>query len=166
MNTTVRPAENAGPKAVLRLSRRPDGHLMAMVDGKEVPVMATRCFPWSEPNRFISLRNPDDTEVALVEHPSDLDDESRGFLEQALIEAGFIFRVQKILSVEEEFEIRSWKVETQEGVRSFQTARDEWPAESPGGGFLLRDVAGDLFHLPEPDEMDELSQKLLWSFID
>ncbi len=55
---------------------------------------------------------------------------------------------------------------TRQGARSFQTKRDEWPRKMPGGGLLIRDVAGDLFFVPEPTDLDSKSQGLVWVFID
>ncbi|MEE8580585.1 MAG: DUF1854 domain-containing protein [Myxococcota bacterium] len=61
---------------------------------------------------------------------------------------------------------RAWPVRTRQGARSFQTKRDEWPRKMPGGGLLIRDVAGDLFFVPEPTDLDSKSQGLVWVFID
>jgi hypothetical protein len=36
----------------------------------------------------------------------------------------------------------------------------------PGGGLLIRDVAGDLFFIADPRTLDRRSQKLLWAYID
>jgi hypothetical protein len=68
--------------------------------------------------------------------------------------------------VEEEVEIRVWRVRTRQGARRFQTRRDDWPRTLPGGGLLIRDVAGDLFHVPDPDALDRTSQERLWAFVD
>ena len=69
-----------------------------------------------------------------------------------MAEAGFVFEVTRVNEVEEEVEIRHWQVETRQGTRSFQTRLDDWPRALPGGGFLIRDVAGDLYRLPEPGD--------------
>ena len=63
-------------------------------------------------------------------------------------------------------EIRQWTVETAHGPRSFQTHLDDWPRVLPGGALLIRDVAGDLYRLPEPRELDRESRELLWAFVD
>ena len=150
----------------LRLERRTDGLLWAIQDGCEVAVRVCRCFPWSDPTRFISLRDFDDEEVALVRSAAELDPGSRKVLEEAVVEAGFVLQIERILAIEEEIEIRSWKVCTRQGERSFQTPRDEWPREVPGGGILVRDVAGDLYHIASPETLDGTSQRLLWAFVD
>jgi hypothetical protein len=128
-------------------------------------VVVRRCFPWSEPGRYISLRDENQEEVALVRDVSDLAPASRNALELAMAEAGFVFEVTRVKEVEEEVEIRHWQVETRQGTRSFQTRLDDWPRTLPGGGFLIRDVAGDLYRLPEPEQMDKKSQELWWAFV-
>ncbi len=150
----------------LTLRNAGDGRLVAIVEGESVSVKLRQCFPWSEPHRHLSLRDEEDEEVALVEDPATLAPESRRALEQALAEAGFVLEVVRVLSIEEEVEIRQWKVETKHGPRSFQTHLDDWPRALPKGGLLIRDVAGDLYLLAAPHEMDRRSKELLWAFVD
>lgn len=148
------------------LRRGGDGRLVAIVDGAPVAVRLRQCFPWSEPHRQLSLRDREDREVALVEDPAALpDEESRRALEEALAEAGFVLEVTRVLAIDEEVEIRQWRVETRHGPRSFQTHLDDWPRVLPLGGLLIRDVAGDLYRL-EPPRMDARSRELLWAFVD
>ena len=143
-----------------------DGRLVAVIDGEPVAVRLRQCFPWSDPRRHLSLRDEDDREVALVEDPALLTPESRRALEQALAEAGFVLEVVRVLSVDEEVEIRQWTVETTHGRRSFQTRLDDWPRVLPSSGLLIRDVAGDLYLLACPEQMDRQSRELLWAFVD
>lgn len=149
------------------LRRRNDGVLLAIgEDGAETPVKVHRVFPWTNPDAWFSLRADDEAEVALVHQASDLDPDSEAALRASLAEAGFLFRITRIVRMEEEFEIRAWEVETSQGPRRFQTARDEWPREVPGGGLLVRDVAGDLYLVADPEALDEHSRTLLWALVD
>lgn len=151
----------------VRLERRVDGQVWALLpNGQARPVRLYRCFPWSEPGRFVSLRDDDDREVAMVTDPAELDPRSRDVLEGALAEAGFVLQVTAVRSVEDEVEIRVWKVETRQGSRTFQTRLDDWPREVPGGGLLIRDVAGDLYHVADPEALDPTSRALLWAYSD
>ncbi len=161
-----RRTEAVRPDAGLRLERGTDGQLWALCDGQEQAVKVTRCFPWTEPSRFVSLRSDEDDEVALIRDTTELDDASRAALEHSLVEAGFVLEVEAIENVDEEIEIRTWKVLTRQGPRSFQTPRDEWPRQVPGGGLIIRDVAGDLFYIARPDRLDKKSQRWLWPFVD
>lgn len=166
---TIRRRRGADPSrrdsaADLRLERRPDGRLWALRDGEERPVSARRLFPWSREGEHISLRVPENEEFTLLRAAEGLSRSSRHALGDALALAGFVFEVTRVLAVKEEIEIRVWRVRTRQGTRAFQTRIDEWPREVPGGGMLIRDVAGDLYHVPEPRALDRASQELLWAF--
>ena len=143
-----------------------DGRLVVMVDGAPVPVRLRQCFPWSEPGLHLSLRDDAEREVAIVDDPALLEPESRRALEHALAEAGFVLEVTRVVDLDEEVEIRQWSVETRQGRRSFQTHLDDWPRALPNGGILIRDVAGDLYRLAAPAQMDRKSRELLWAFVD
>jgi len=152
--------------AVLSLEQRPDGRLWAVRGDEERAVWVRRCFPWSEPERYVSLRDSDEEEFALVRDPAELDVASRQALEAALALAGFVFEITRVLEIEEEVEIRRWRVETRQGARLFQTRLDDWPRTLPHGGLLIRDVTGDLYHLGRPAALDRQSRALLWAFVD
>lgn len=151
---------------VLELRSLGDGRLLAQRDGETCAVSVRRCFPWSEPGCFISLRNKDEKEFALVRDLRELDADSRRALEDSLAEAGLVLEIVRILKIEEEVEIRDWRVETRQGPRSFQTRLDDWPRQIPGGGVLIRDVAGDLYQVTDPAMLDKRSRDLLWVFVD
>lgn len=148
----------------VRIWRHEDGKLRAALNGVERVVHVRRCFPWSEPGRYISLRDDDDREFAYVGSIDELTTESRTVLEQALAEAGFLLEITAVHEVREEVEIRSWSVATRQGHRRFQTRLDDWPLQIPGGGLLIRDVGGDLYHVPAPDRLDDESQGWLWAY--
>jgi len=148
------------------LSTGVDGRLLVEHRGQATSVVVRRCFPWSEPAKYISLRDDENVEVVLVDDPAGLDEGSRRVLESALAAAGFVLEVTQVHSIEEEIEIRDWKVETLQGPRTFQTRLDDWPRVLPGGGVLIRDVAGDLYHVPAPDRLDRKSRELMYAFVD
>src|SRR5213075_707794 len=128
-------------------------------------VWVRQTFPWSEPARYLSLRDDDEEEFALVPDASGLEPVSRRALEQALVIAGFVLEVTHVNSVEEEIEVRAWSVQTAQGPRTFQTRLDDWPRQLPHGGLLIRDLAGDLYHLGRPGALDRQSRDLLWAFV-
>lgn len=164
--TTVMVSDHKKESPTPTLQIAVDGRLVVLVDGEPVPVRLRQCFPWSEPGLHLSLRDDEDREVAIVADPAQLDAESRLALEEALAAAGFVLDVTRVLDIDEEVEIRQWTVETRQGHRHFQTHLDDWPRTLPNGGILIRDVAGDLYRLTAPDEMDKKSRELLWAFVD
>jgi hypothetical protein len=130
-----------------------------------VRVRPVRCFPWSSPAELISLRDENDREELLVERPSDLDPTSARALQTALLAAGFVLDIERVDSIEEDYEMRIWHTETRHGKRTFQTKLDEWPWASPDGGHLVRDLAGDLFRLPPLETLDEKTRRQLWAYV-
>ena len=149
----------------LRLERRIDGQLWATRGDEERAVRVHRLFPWSEAARLVSLRDGANREFALVGPGDRLDESSRKTLDEAVISAGFVLEVVRVVAIDAEIEIRVWSVETRQGPRQFQTPLDEWPREMPGGGLLVRDVAGDLYRIPDPERLDARSRELLWAFV-
>jgi hypothetical protein len=148
------------------IERATDGRLFVIVEGEPVLVRLRQCFPWSEARHHLSLRDDDDREVALIDDPALLSDDSRRALEAALAESGFVLEITRVVNIEEEVEIRQWTVDTKQGRRLFQTHLDDWPRTLPAGGLLIRDVAGDLYRLGDPRDMDRKSRELLWAFVD
>ena len=163
---TLTMGKSATVTRALTLEWRADGSLWAMKGEEERAVSVRRCFPWSEPARHLSLRDADEEEFAFVREPAELDPRSRAALERALAVAGFVFEVTRVVDIEEEVEIRRWRVETRQGPRTFQTRLDDWPRGLPHGGLLIRDLAGDLYHLGAPEQLDRQSRDLLWAFVD
>jgi hypothetical protein len=149
-----------------RLEKRRDGRLWALLAERALPVKLRRCFPWTFPERYISLQTDENEELAFIADPKDLDAASQAALSQALSEAGFVFLILRVYSVQEDFELRCFKVETPQGPRAFQTALDAWPRETPDGGLLIEDVAGDVFRIANPDRLDAKSRELVWELVD
>ena len=162
----VRLREDLEKQKEITLERGADGQLWAASNGQSSAVSVHRCFPWSEPGQYLSLRDTDNEEFALVRSLDALEPISRGVLKDAIAEAGFVLEIERITEVDEEIEIRIWRVETRQGPRSFQTRLDDWPLEVPGGGIVIKDVAGDLYHIADPDRLDAKSRTWLWAFVD
>lgn len=152
--------------SLLALEQRRDGRLWALLAGRAAPVKLRRCFPWTFPERYISLQTDDNVELAFVSDPTTLSPSSQSALSRALSEAGFVFLIRRVHSVKEDFELRCFEVETPQGRRAFQTALDAWPRETPDGGLLIEDVAGDVFRIEDPASLDERSRQLLWELVD
>ena len=104
--------------------------------------------------------------MALVRDLDELEPDSRRVLATSLAEAGFVLEVTGVKQVDDEIEIRTFHVQTKQGPRRFQTLRDEWPRPMPDGGILLKDVAGDLYLVPDPKALDGKSRERLWALLD
>ena len=154
---------NAEP---IRLGRGEDRTLRVLGDEDGTSVNVRRCFPWEEPMKFLSLCDKDGNEVALIEDLANLDSDSRQVMEEQLSIVGFTLAVSRIASVEKEIEIRNWTVEVNGVNRTFQTELDEWPRRLSDGTVLIRDVAGDLYTIRRPEELDKHSHNELASLLE
>jgi len=157
---------NADVPSAFFFTRAPNGALLLCRDGETVPVRLRRCFPWAAPDRWLSLRDGEGKERQLLETIDTLDPASRACLEQELRDSGHTFHITRILECRKEIELRFWRVETVQGGRTFQTELDEWPLRLPGGGVLIRDLAGDLYTVADPEALDEESRERLWVLLD
>lgn len=134
-------------------------------EGKSIPVQVRRCFPWSTPNRFLSLRNEKDDEVFLIEDVSELDEVSRAHLEKYLNKMDFIISIVKVNSVIDEVELRRYDVTTEQGDRFFQTKLDDWPTITKDGSVVIQDLAGDLYIIKSPHKLDQKSREVIAPYI-
>lgn len=150
----------------LRVTRTEDGRYLAAWGDQRCIVRIGTCFPWTCPGAFVSLRNEDDKEVALIPDLAAVDPESRIVLRRALREAAFAFTITQVRLVRKEFEIRHWEVTCREGQRSFQTKVDDFPQPLPPRGLLITDVGGDVYVVEDWDRLDKSSRKQLALFID
>ncbi len=159
--------ESLMPKpAAPKLERRVDGKLWLVRETVSVAVELVRCFPWTSPKRYLSLRDAEGQEQGFLENVDELDAASRRAVEATLSRSSFVLEIVKIVSVQEDFELRSWRVETRHGPRTFQTPLDGWPRELDAGGLVIEDVYGDLYRIGEPERLDPKSKRLLWAFMD
>lgn len=149
-----------------QIKRDSDGTLKVMRDGKSIAVLLRPCFPWSAPTRFLSLCENESKEIYLINRLEDLDDASRRAVEATLAESTFTLEVTAIKNIKKEYDLRLWVVETKQGPRRFQTKLDDWPRSLPDEGMIIRDLAGDLYHVADPDALDRKSARLLWSYRD
>lgn len=150
----------------IRLERAPDGRLLLRRETGPVPVRPRRCFPWASPGEWISLRDDDGHEQALIHLPETLEPASREVLQQELRDSAHTFEITRIHECRKEIELRCWRVDTAQGPRIFQTELDEWPQRLPLGGILIRDLAGDLYTVPDPENLDPDSRQRLWVLLD
>jgi hypothetical protein len=155
----------------LRLRRGADGGLLLEKRGEdggvvEVAVQLALCFPWSLPQRFLSLRNADGREEALIDDYRSLPEDVRELIEAGLRKRYFVARLTRVLDIREEADLFRWQVATDAGERSFLTSRTDRPRRLAGGEFVVRDVSRDVYVIPDPAQLDESSRAKLWLYLD
>ncbi len=113
-------------------------------------VRIARAFPFSDPDRYIGLRDGDDKDIGILTTMQDVDDGSRVIIEEELENRYFTPRIEKVLMVKEEFGVVTWEVETDKGPRRFlvRNLRDN---SFPLGAnrLMMTDTDGNRYEFPD-----------------
>jgi len=147
----------------LRFSKRGDA-LMLTIEGDRsyLKVRAVRAFPLSELNEFIGLLDAiNGREIGMLRHLRDLDGPVRQPVQQEIDKRYFIPKISRIIQAKKEFGAVYWDVETDRGGRQFivRGIRDSIH-EIEAGRFLVLDVDGNRFEVPQIEDLDTRSQAL------
>jgi ATP-binding cassette, subfamily B, bacterial len=134
------------------------------VEGGTLAVSARRCFPLSDPERFVSLVDARGHERACIEAPSALSPASRGALADALAASELLPTVAQIENLREEATQSSWRVLTDRGVRDFVVEQEDHIRRLADGRHLITDSHGMRYVLPRLEELDAKSRRLFAPF--
>ncbi len=149
----------ADSELVLRWSTETDLLTWEAPEGALV-VSPRRCFPLSDPQRFVSLVDARGHERACIESPSALDAASRQALDAALEAYELLPVVTQIESLREEATKSSWRVLTERGARDFVVEQEDHIRRLSDGRHLVTDAHGMRYVLPPLEQLDARSRKL------
>jgi hypothetical protein len=127
-----------------------------------------RCFPYSDPDRYISIREPDrdGREIGLIEDLNKLSSETRAMIEEQLELRYFAPIITKIRHIREEYGYSYWDVVTDKGPCRFTVRMGGSNVYSIGvNRYLVNDLDGNRFEIPDLYKMSAREIKLLDLFI-
>jgi hypothetical protein len=149
---------------VERIERNEAGQLVAHLAGRDEPLVdarIVRCFPWSVPDNYLSVRDADGKEVAMLGSLDALDSASRGVAEGELAEKVFNPKIIRVVDFKDEFSVTSITAETDRGEVTFQIrSREDVRILSPTRA-LFRDVDGNTYELPDLSALDNTGRRYL-----
>ncbi len=115
-------------------------------------VAVHRCFPFSDPSRYISIREPDNDgrEIGLILDLKDLSEETQSILEEQMSLRYFTPHILQIRDIKEEYGYSYWEVVTDKGACRF-TVRMGAGSVYPIGPnrYLVNDLDGNRFEIPD-----------------
>jgi hypothetical protein len=121
-----------------------------------------RVFPLSDPDRHLSLRDAKGNEIGVLCDPSRLPAATRRLVEEALARRYFLPVITRIVSARDRHGTTRWKVETDHGPMSFLTRNLREEVIAPAlGRYLLKDLDGNRYDVPQVGALDAASQGLL-----
>ena len=141
----------------------PDGEVKSFTR-----VSVHRCFPFSDPGRYISIREPegDGKEIGLIEELGALPRETQEMLEEQMALRYFIPQISRIKSIKEEYGYSYWDVTTDRGVCRFTVRMGGGSVYSIGGGrYLINDIDGNRFEIPDLNKLSSREVRELDLFI-
>ena len=161
---SVEPDPSVSP---CRLERKPNGDLVAHIPGQDEPVedaRVARCFPWSVPECYVSIRSKEGKEIAMVRDLGQLDEPTRQIVLEELADKVFNPRILKVTSFKREFDVTRITAQTDRGEVTFQIrTRDDVRVLSQTRA-LFRDVDGNTYEVADLHQLDPASQKHLGDF--
>lgn len=153
--------------AIERIERAETGELVAYLRDRDEPVRpvrVARCFPWSLPDSYLSIRTAEGKEICLLTSLDDLPDASRAVVEGELEAMIFNPKILRVLEWRREFGVASIRCQTDRGEVTFQIRRREDVRLLSDTRALLQDVDGNTYELPDVTQLDPASQKHFSTF--
>ena len=129
-------------------------------------VVPVRAFPITDPEEFISIKEPDSkekgkgSEIGMVRRLSDFDGETVALLREELSRRYFTPEIKRILGVKEKFGYSYWDAETSAGKVSFvMTNVSSNIRMLEDGRVFIHDIDGNCFCISDPAKLDKASFK-------
>jgi len=126
--------------------------------------VARRCFPLTDPERFVALTDQRGHELVCLDDPSELDTESRAALFGALGAATFLPVIRKIETVTPLDARFEWHVDTDRGRVSFVLEQEEHVRPLEEGRYVVTDSHGMRYLIEQAAALDTASRRLLGRF--
>ena len=127
-------------------------------------IVPVRAFPITDPDCFISIREPDTreggkgAEIGIIERLSDFDEATETLMKLELSRRYFTPAIQKIYNIKEKFGYLYFDVLTSSGKVSFVMNN---PSSNirvlEDKRYLIYDIDGNCFEIPEAEKMDRAS---------
>ena len=129
-------------------------------------VVPVRAFPITEPEEFISIKEPDSrekgkgAEIGLIRKMSDFDTETQALLREELDRRYFTPIIKRLTGVKEKFGYYYWDAETSAGKVSFVMTNVSSNIRTlEDGRVFIHDIDGNCFQIPDPSKLDKASLK-------
>lgn len=137
------------------------GKLVLQRAGQEdaVDVRIRRAFPWSSPERFVSIRSSEGKEILLIDDLAGLDAGLRAKILDWLERHSFIPTIKRVEQVDVRFGYQEWRVTTDRGPAEFRVQEREDIRFLSDGRFSVKDADGNVYELPSLNLLDADSRR-------
>jgi hypothetical protein len=152
---------------IARLQRDRWSHLQLTLDDRRVfeNIKATRLFPFSDREAWISLRDGTGREIILVESLTQLNAEVRQQLESDLHEQEFLPVIERVLSVSGDVEPCEWQVQTDRGTTRFVLKHVDDVRRLDAQRALVTDAFGVRYLVADLGRLDPFSRRVMEQYV-
>lgn len=121
-----------------------------------------RCYPFTEPSRYISVRDKDNKEIGMILDLGRFPAPVRALLDRELERRYFLPRIVRIDAVREEFGYSYWQVLTSAGPRSFAVRSGQGNVYGLSEAqVMVVDVDGNRYRIEDYSALDAKSLKMV-----
>jgi hypothetical protein len=140
-----------------------DGRLVLIdADGRRhTGVVPVRCFPLTDPQRWLALCDGRGRELTLIAEPSELRADARRVLDDYRRRHEFIPQIERIERITVRPDAVEWAVVTDRGPHSFRIRSDDDVRRLSPQTVLVIDAAGTHYRIADVATLDAASRKLL-----
>lgn len=108
-----------------------------------------RCFPFTDPDRFLSIRDQDGNELGIIRALSDLPEETQELLRRQMALRYFLPKILKVHSVKEEYGYSYWDVITDKGACRFTASSHNAVAKLSETRLIIQDIHGNRYEIED-----------------
>ncbi len=166
------PIETIHPKGVdpatIRLFKQPEWILRLTIEGDRsyLRVKVVRAAPLTQPDRYFCILDMKDEAICMIEDLAQLEEASHPFVFEELDRRYLTAEIKRIVSLQNEYGVSYWEVETDRGNREFVAKsvaeNAQWLGESR---LMIFDVDGNRFEVVDKNKLDKRSQAFLDSVL-
>ena len=125
-----------------------------------------RLFPFSNTEKYITLLDSHEKEIAMIKDLCDLDPDSRKAIEECFFEYYMIPEITEILHVEDKFGALKWTVQTDRGEIEFRIRNRHSDIKLLGKRRLLvRDSNDNRYQIADISKLSNKSLKKIYSYL-
>ena len=129
-------------------------------------VVAVRCFPVTNPDEFVSIREPDTKkkgrgkEIGMIRRMADMTEETQKLLNEELYRRYFTPEITKITGMKEKFGYSYWDVETSAGKVTFVLNNPFSNIRMlEDNSVFINDIDGNCFKITDISKLDAASMR-------
>ena len=135
-------------------------------------IVIFRCFPITNPDEFLSVREPDSKkmgrgkEIGMIRYMRDFPENQRKLFLEELDRRYFSPEIIKINSVKDKFGYTYWETETDAGSMTFILNNPFSNIRAlEDGRIFIHDIDGNSFQIKEPSKLDANSFKKIEIYV-